>query len=389
MIINASTYVFRSGNQRREMDRCDFERLNRIEAEIGEVKLDLRHVKEDAQREAASTAMAPTPSRKGGPRPFLKSVLAQQEKIKRDRYMRERLLKEKRHEQQKIDRREDEMNKAMEARQLQAGASAKHQRGKRSMSALFSLMRPISTAFTSDSMGLGLGGAGGSAGPRRTAKELDFDVPGANKAAIALSLVDAQVTAFINNERSFTFQLDTEDGGHYLLQAPTRNDMKAWIQAISVAVKTYAQRRMTYIGNSSSQAPVMDQIQPRPVTAIRDPVAVFGVDLSFLVRREANGEEMSPDAIPNVLEMCFKEIEKRGLTEVGIYRVAGATTEVTALREALNNGQSHIDQYTDINAVAGVIKYWFRVLPEPVIPEMFFDPIIEAARKCSISSKLI
>lgn len=44
-------------------------------------------------------------------------------------------------------------------------------------------------------------------------------------------------------------------------------------------------------------------------------------------------------------------------------------------------GQSFIDPYTDINAVAGVVKYWFRVLPEPVIPEMFFDPIIEAARK--------
>lgn len=381
MIINASSYVFRSANQRREMDRCDFERLNRIEAEINEVNFDLRHVKEDALREATNTVLPPPPSRKGGPRPFLKTVLAQQEKIKRDRYMRERLLKEKRHEQQKIERREEEMSKSMEPRQLQTGAPAKHQRGKRSMSALFSLMRPISTAFTSDSMGLGLGG-GGNAGPRRTAAELDFDVPGASKATLVMSLVDAQVTAFINNDRSFLFQLDSEDGGHYLLQAPTRNDMKAWIQAISSAVKTYAQRRMTYIGNSSSQAPVMDQIQPRPITAIRDPVAVFGVDLSFLVRREADGEEVSPHAVPKVLDMCLEEIEKRGLEEVGIYRVAGATTEVTALKEALNNGQSYIDQYTDINAVAGVVKYYFRVLPEPVIPEMFFDPIIEAARMC-------
>lgn len=347
MIINASTYVFRSGNQRREMDRCDFERLNRIEGEINDIKLDLRHLKEDAAREALSTVLPPTPSRKGGPRPFLRSVLAQQEKIKRDRYARDRLLKEKRHEQQRLDRREDDMNRAMDARhQLQAGvASAKHQRGKRSMSALFSLMRPISTAFTSESgYGLGLGGGGvgggGASGARRTAAELDFEVPCASKAALVLSLVDAQVTAFINNERSFTFQVDAEDGGHYLFQAPTRTDMKAWIQAISSAVKTYAQRRMTYIGNSSSHVPVMDQIQPRPVTAIRDPVAVFGVDLSFLVRREAGGEEVASDAIPNVLDLCLKEIEARGLTELGIYRVAGATTEVTALREALNNGAS-------------------------------------------------
>ena len=63
MIINASSYVFRSGNQRREMDRCDFERLNRIEAEIKDVNLDLRHLKEEAQRESTSTQLPPTPSR--------------------------------------------------------------------------------------------------------------------------------------------------------------------------------------------------------------------------------------------------------------------------------------------------------------------------------------
>ena len=173
---------------------------------------------------------------------------------------------------------------------------------------------------------------------RKTAAELDFEVPSASKAALVLSLVDAQVTTFINNERSFTFQVDTEDDGHYLLQAQSRSDMKAWTQAMSTAVKAYAQRRKTYVGLRESRIPVMDQIQPRPVTAIRDPVAVFGVDLSFLVRREADGEEIAPDAIPKVLDLCFKEIEKRGLTELGIYRVAGATTEVTALREALNNG---------------------------------------------------
>lgn len=54
---------------------------------------------------------------------------------------------------------------------------------------------------------------------------------------------------------------------------------------------------------------------------------------------------------------------------------------MTSLREALNKGQNFIDPYTDINAVAGVAKYWFRVLPEPVIPEMFFDPIVDAAGK--------
>ena len=63
-------------------------------------------------------------------------------------------------------------------------------------------------------------------------------------------------------------------------------------------------------------------------------------------------------------------------------RVAGATTEVTALREALNKGQTSIDPMSDIHAVCAVVKYWFRNLPETVIPEKFFDSIIEAASEC-------
>ena len=61
---------------------------------------------------------------------------------------------------------------------------------------------------------------------------------------------------------------------------------------------------------------------------------------------------------------------------------------MNALRDALNNGQSYIDSYTDINAVCGVVKYWFRVLPETVIPEMFFEPILDAASKFSKKEKL-
>lgn len=152
---------------------------------------------------------------------------------------------------------------------------------------------------------------------------------------------------------------------------------------------------------------------------------MFGVDLTFLVLREAGGDEITPDAVPSVLELCLSKIEERGLTEQGICklllllpltikmlmahadRVAGATSEVNALREALNNGsfhvpllyqesysltfctgQRHIDRYTDINAVCGVVKYWFRTLPETVIPETYFEPIIEAARKSRVANSV-
>lgn len=46
--------------------------------------------------------------------------------------------------------------------------------------------------------------------------------------------------------------------------------------------------------------------------------AVFGVELTFLLEREAANGEVLPGAIPFVIERCLYEIETRGLTEVGI-----------------------------------------------------------------------
>ena len=45
---------------------------------------------------------------------------------------------------------------------------------------------------------------------------------------------------------------------------------------------------------------------------------VFGVDLDFLLRREAVDGEVPPGTIPSVLERLINEVEQRGLTEVGI-----------------------------------------------------------------------
>jgi len=46
--------------------------------------------------------------------------------------------------------------------------------------------------------------------------------------------------------------------------------------------------------------------------------SVFGVELNFLLRREAGNGEVQPGTIPSVVERCLFEIEHRGLSEVGI-----------------------------------------------------------------------
>ncbi len=243
-----------------DTNRHGFERLTYIEKEVSNLQFDHRGIKEDAFKEAATQSMSGGSSRKAI-RPFSKVVALQIEKNRRDKALRARLQREKLQEQSKNERRDDLLNKAMRPRKPLSSAQKQH-RNKKSMSAFLNFMRPISSAFVSDttpSMGL-----------RRTPSKLDFASSG--KPALVLSVMDSQVAQFINNERSYTFQLDTEDGGHYLLQATNKREMTKWLETISRVTKMAAKRRLTYLGNSPKPQ-LADHIHSHPIVASRDPKA--------------------------------------------------------------------------------------------------------------------
>lgn len=44
--------------------------------------------------------------------------------------------------------------------------------------------------------------------------------------------------------------------------------------------------------------------------------------------------------IPLIVQTCVDEVEKRGLDEVGVYRVAGILRDVQELRQSFDTGQS-------------------------------------------------
>ena len=45
---------------------------------------------------------------------------------------------------------------------------------------------------------------------------------------------------------------------------------------------------------------------------------MFGVELEFLLQREAGGTDIEPGIVPSVISRCLYEVEQRGLSEVGI-----------------------------------------------------------------------
>jgi GTPase-activating protein BEM2 len=199
---------------------------------------DLRSIREEAYREATQ---GPYSAARKQPRPFYLLVSAQQDKYKRDKSLRDRLSKEKRQEQHKQEKRDEYLNKAMHVRRTPNSGPKYHRTKKSSVSSAFmQFMRPISSAFTSESA---------TPATKRTPAGLDFTP--IHKPAMVLNIGDARVSAFINNERSFTFQLDTEDGGHYLLQTMDKGEMKKWMDTIDRVSKTAAKRRLTYMGQHS------------------------------------------------------------------------------------------------------------------------------------------
>ncbi|KAF9523713.1 hypothetical protein CPB83DRAFT_862338 [Crepidotus variabilis] len=359
-----------------EANRRGFERLNKIEKEVMMMQFDHRGIKEEALREAANPGMNGTPSSKKTTRPFQKVVAIQIEKNRRDKHLRTRLQREKQQEQARSERRDDALNKAMRPRKPAANGLKQH-RNKKSMSVFLNLMRPISSAFGAEMPHIV---------PKKSAAELDF--PTTSKPSLVVNVLDAKVAQFINNERSYTFQLDTEDGGHYLLQTTTKREMTRWLETISKITNMAAKRRLTYLGNSPKPQ-IADHIHSHPIVASRDPKAVFGVELEFLLRRESERDSIAPDAVPAIIEQCLSEIETRGLSEVGIYRIAGATTEINGLKEAYNRGELPIRPTTDIHAICDLVKSWFRLLPEPLFPPDSYHNVMEAMRIENLDERLV
>lgn len=224
------------------------------------MQFDLRGIKEEATREGIHAGLNGPASAKKITRPFHRELSFQMDKNRRDKNLRIRLQKEKTQEQARNDKRDDLLNRAMRPRKPSLAVQKQH-RNKKSMSALFNFIRPISTAFGAET---------NTHHMKRTVSELDFAPSG--KPALVLSIMDARAAQYINNDRSFVFQLDTEDGGHYLLQAMSKREMTTWLDTISRVTKMAAKRRLTYLGHSPKPQ-LADHIHDHPVTASRDPKA--------------------------------------------------------------------------------------------------------------------
>jgi hypothetical protein len=201
-----------------------------------------------------------------------------------------------------------------------------------------------------------------------------------------VSVLNSRTTVAIDyTKRNFVFRIVTEDGEDVLLQAPSMEDMLAWVKILndtnaeglrklgsepSIETINEVPRVSTDSLESKHKKPkffgkVMDRLERfsqtldvrqrrrRPESITRLPV--FGTELIYVMTREQGYVEVwtESNSLPVILAKCLAEVERRGLTEVGIYRISGTSSVIQEVKSAFDNGWFRIKFCIDFRFVGG------------------------------------
>ncbi|KAM7049326.1 rac GTPase-activating protein 1-like isoform 2-T2 [Acridotheres tristis] len=90
----------------------------------------------------------------------------------------------------------------------------------------------------------------------------------------------------------------------------------------------------------------------------------------------------TPPLVPTLVVQCVTEVEARGLTETGLYRVPGAEQLVREWKRKLlraGGALPALSSVTDIHVVCGVLKDFLRGLKEPLVTFSLHPAFLRAA----------
>ncbi|KAI9275878.1 hypothetical protein BDA99DRAFT_496687 [Phascolomyces articulosus] len=329
-------------------------------------------------------------SNKGHHGVFGKLVVEQQEKLKRDIKERDRIDKEWRDLQHKLQKRQNEQARYLEKQERKGH----HQQPPLPIfNSLFRGLRP--TSLSNHSSSTSTTGSLSPISPTTTTTTSDpsFSVHfyQTAKASTVINLIHATTSvASAYTKRDHVFRIVTEEGGQYLFQASHWEEMHDWIQHINNAAREGAVKRRSVLASDEQEKRSSRFNEEDPLllmnkssgtsdaahttSTMNTRKSVYGVDLVHL---------MEDGSVPLLVEKCIAEIEKRGLEEVGIYRTAGTGSVVEQLKEAFNSDMKKVNlgdpQWADINVVADAFKQFLRNIPSSLMTHIYYDQFILAA----------
>ncbi|KAL7749640.1 hypothetical protein RI367_004866 [Sorochytrium milnesiophthora] len=99
----------------------------------------------------------------------------------------------------------------------------------------------------------------------------------------------------------------------------------------------------------------------------------FGIPLEMLPHDDTDG-------VPSILADCLAAVEKRGLDEVGIYRVPGLKTDIDKLHVYFSYGKPNLEEYF-VHSIASLLKRFLRELPDPVCTFALYRDFMQAVSR--------
>ncbi|XP_026209151.1 active breakpoint cluster region-related protein isoform X2 [Anabas testudineus] len=124
---------------------------------------------------------------------------------------------------------------------------------------------------------------------------------------------------------------------------------------------------------------------PDPPSSTAQQQPVFCVPIETVAQQEGV-------LVPHVVRCCAEEVERRGMDEVGIYRISGTTSDISTLKAAFNSNLREAVtrlRCAEVNAVSGVLKLYFRELPEPLIPPELFQSLARTLDIQDFNTRLV
>lgn len=108
---------------------------------------------------------------------------------------------------------------------------------------------------------------------------------------------------------------------------------------------------------------------------------VFGVTLNQLYERDGL-------AVPMVVYQCMQAVDLFGLGVEGIYRQSGSMAHIQKLKAMFDHDSQNKaldfrnpeNFYHDVNSVTGLLKLFFRDLPDPLLTAEHHDSFIAASK---------
>ncbi|CAH0546403.1 unnamed protein product [Brassicogethes aeneus] len=102
--------------------------------------------------------------------------------------------------------------------------------------------------------------------------------------------------------------------------------------------------------------------------------SLFGEKIQNVARRQKRN-------IPFIITACIREVERRGMAEIGIYRVSGSATEISKLKKSFETNNYEAEQNlkeVDIHSVTGILKLYLRELPEALFTDHLYPELLES-----------